>query len=77
MKKDLPETLPFLTKCLVLGFCFLCCFTTGVYADNTKHTAGETASKNAGLDAVLQGRVCSVRFLGNFEEKTGFLSLKT
>jgi TonB-linked SusC/RagA family outer membrane protein len=57
MKKDLPETFPFLTACLVLGFCFLCCFTTGVYAANTKHTAGKTAGKNAGLDAVLQGRI--------------------
>nr|WP_262899436.1 TonB-dependent receptor [Chryseosolibacter histidini] len=58
MKKNLPETFPFIIKCLALGFCFLCCFTTGSYAATPECNASEIASKNTLLvGSILQNRL--------------------
>ena len=58
MKKILPATFPFITKCLVLGFCFLCGLTAGGYAANTECNTSGIASKNTFLvGTILQKRV--------------------
>lgn len=58
MKKNLPETFPFIIKCLALGFCFLCCFTAGGYAANTECNATGIAGRNTlPGGTMLQNRV--------------------
>jgi TonB-linked SusC/RagA family outer membrane protein len=58
MKKKLPETFPFMIRCLALGFCFQCFSAIGGYAANSECNASEFVSKNAfGAGALFQNRV--------------------
>ncbi|RAW02579.1 SusC/RagA family TonB-linked outer membrane protein [Pseudochryseolinea flava] len=65
MKKNLPETLPFIVQCLAIGFCFLCFFSTDGYA-LSKHSAIEVVNNDSFVaGALLQSRVVTGTVLDN------------
>ena len=66
MKKQLPETFPFITKCLALGFCFQCLFAIAGFAKaDPDGNSRKLSGKNILEEAILQNRAITGTVLDN------------